>query len=115
MSESATKVGSTTPSSRTHRTVSSTWNLRGKRVAVVVFSTYPFDPRSRRGAEALASERMNVDVVCLMEAGKEPKRETLKGVDILRVPLKRRRGGIFSYVFQYLAFLLISSIVLAVR
>src|SRR5438552_6955796 len=99
----------------TFRTASSTSNLRGKRVAVVVFSTYPFDPRSRRGAEALAKERMNVDLVCLMEAGKEPKRETLKGVDILRVPLKRRRGGIFSYVFQYLAFLLISSAIVAAR
>ena len=99
----------------TFRTASSTSNLRGKRVAVVVFSTYPFDPRSRRTAEALAKERMNVDLVCLMEAGREPKRETLNGVDILRVPLKRRRGGIFSYVFQYLAFLLISSIILAVR
>ena len=97
------------------QTASSTWNLRGKRVAVVVFSTYPFDPRSRRAAEALVNERMNVDVVCLMEAGREPKRETLNGVDILRVPLTRRRGGIFRYIFQYLAFLLISSFILAVR
>src|SRR2546427_10016334 len=99
----------------TFRTASSTSNLRGKRVAVVVFSTYPFDPRSRRTAEALAKERMNVDLVCLMEAGREPKRETLNGVDILRVPLTRRRGGIFRYIFQYLAFLLISSFILAVR
>jgi len=97
------------------QTASSTWNLRGKRVAVVVFSTYPFDPRSRRAAEALVNERMNVDVVCLMEAGREPKRETLNGVNVLRVPLKRHRGGIFSYIFQYLAFLLISSIIVAVR
>jgi len=115
MSESATKVGLTTPSSRPNRTVSSTWDLRGKRVAVVLFCTYPFDPRSRRAAEALVNERMNVDVVCLMEAGREPKRETLNGVDILRVPLTRRRGGIFRYIFQYLAFLLISSFILAVR
>src|SRR5256712_5073074 len=99
----------------TFRTASSTSNLRGKRVAVVVFSTYPFDPRSRRTAEALAKERMNVDLVCVMDAGREAKREPLNGVHILRVPLKRRRGGIFSYIFQYLAFLLISSIIVAVR
>jgi len=115
MSESATKVGLTTPSSHPHRTVSSTWNLRGKRVAVVIFSTYPFDPRSRRSAEALVNEGMNVEVVCLMEAGRDPKRETFNGVDVLRVPLKRRRGGIFRYVFQYMAFLLFSSIILGVR
>jgi len=61
------------------------------------------------------NEGMNVEVVCLMEAGRDPKRETFNGVDVLRVPLKRRRGGIFRYVFQYMAFLLFSSIILGVR
>ena len=58
---------------------------------------------------------MNVDLVCLMEAGREPKRETLNGVDILRVPLRRRRSGMFGYVVRYLAFLLLSSVIVAAR
>src|SRR4029077_3818987 len=45
----------------------------------------------------------------------DPKHETLNGVDILRVPLRRQRSSIFRYVFQYLAFLLISTIVLGIR
>ena len=82
---------------------------------MVLFSYYPIDPRPRRAAETLVKEGMNVDVICLMEAGRDPKREKLNGVDILRVPLKRRRGGIFAYAFQYLAFLLISSTIIAIR
>src|SRR2546426_3181292 len=103
------------PSRRQHRTVPTTGRLRRPRVAMVVFSYYPMDPRPRRFAEAFAKEGMKVDVICLREAGTDPKRETLNGVHILRVPLKRRRGGIFRYVFQYAGFLLISMTVLGVR
>jgi glycosyltransferase involved in cell wall biosynthesis len=90
------------------------WRLRGKRVAMLAFSYYPLDPRPRRTAEALADEGMNVDVICLKEAA-EPKRETLHGVEILRLPLKRRRGGMFEYVFQYAAFIVMAFSVLAAR
>ena len=34
-------------------------------VAMVVFSSYPFDPRVRREAEALAAKGISVDVICL--------------------------------------------------
>jgi glycosyltransferase involved in cell wall biosynthesis len=82
---------------------------------MVVFSHYPTDPRPRRSAEALVKEGIEVEVICLKGAGMDPKRETLNGVDILRVPLKHQRGGISRYVLQYLAFLLISTAVLGVR
>lgn len=81
---------------------------------MVLFSYYPMDPRPRRSAEALVNEGMTVEVVCLREAD-DPRRQTWNGVDILRVPLQRRRGGLFGYVYQYLAFLLMSSVILAVR
>jgi glycosyltransferase involved in cell wall biosynthesis len=89
--------------------------LRGKRAAVVVFSHYPSDPRPRRAAEALVQLGMNVEVVCLKQDKYESRREIYKGVSIRRISLKRRRGGKFSYIFQYLAFLLISFVVLAYR
>ncbi len=89
--------------------------LRGKRVAVVVFSHYPSDPRPRRAAEGLVQLGMNVEVLCLRQDKSEPRRETYNGVSIRRISLKRRRGGKFSYVFQYSAFLVISFVTLAFR
>ena len=38
--------------------------LRGKRVGMVVFSSYPADPRPRRAAEALLKEGMQLDLIC---------------------------------------------------
>lgn len=93
---------------------SKTWRLHGKRVAMVMFSYHPADPRPRRAAEALVSQGMTVDMICLRE-DKEPKREVLNGVDVRRVPITRHRGGIFGYVFQYSAFLLMASVIIAMR
>ena len=103
------------PSSRERPTVSSSWRLRGKRVAMVSFSTCPYDPRPRRAATALVNEGMSVDLICLNGKESELKREDLNGVDIFRVPVTRRRGGLFEYTFQYSAFLLVSAAILAVR
>ncbi len=89
--------------------------LGGKRVAMVLFSHYPADPRPRRAAEALVHEGMRVEVICLKQAARDPRRDTVHGVDIARVPLERRRGGVLGYVFQYSAFLLVSALILAAR
>ena len=89
--------------------------LRGKRVAVVVFSHYPSDPRPRRAAEVLVQLGMKVEVICLRQDKCEPRREIYKGVRIRRISLKRRRGGKFSYVFQYSAFIFVSFVALAFR
>jgi glycosyltransferase involved in cell wall biosynthesis len=89
--------------------------VRGKRAAVVLFSYYPGDPRPRRAAEALVNEGMTVDLICLREAGTDPRRETVNGVDVRRVPLRRRRGGTFGYLFQYVSFLAVALGILAAR
>jgi glycosyltransferase involved in cell wall biosynthesis len=89
--------------------------LAGKRAAVVVFSYYPGDPRPRRAAEALVAEGMKVDLICLRESAADARRETVNGVDVLRVPLRRRRGGTLGYLTQYLVFLLTSLAILAGR
>ena len=81
--------------------LSGTGSLRGKRVAVVVFSHYPSDPRPRREAETLAQLGMKVEVISLRQNDQEPLREIFNGVNILRVPLKHWRGGRFSNAFQY--------------
>jgi glycosyltransferase involved in cell wall biosynthesis len=79
-----------------------------------MFSYYPGDPRPRRAVDALVGEGMEVELICL---GSEnaPRREKLNGIKVLRVPLKNRRGGKFAYAFQYAAFILISSAILALR
>ena len=56
------------------------WKLRGKRAAVLLFSYYPADPRPRRAAEALASEGVTIDVVCLQKDETEPRQEIINGV-----------------------------------
>jgi glycosyltransferase involved in cell wall biosynthesis len=95
--------------------VSSASCLRGKRVAMVLFSIYPIDPRARRAAEALTNAGMHVDLICITNDEKDPKRETVNGVDILRIPFRYYRGTKFQYLFRYSTFILISLVILAVR
>jgi len=89
--------------------------LAGQRVAAVVYSNYPADPRPRRAAEALVREGASVEVICLKEGDDEPQHEIFNGVDITRVPLKRRRGGKLSYLTQYGTFILLAGTILAFR
>jgi len=91
-----------------------TERLRGKRVGVVMFSFYPNDPRPRRALEAMVHEGMFVDLICLRGEG-SPAREVQGSVEVFRIPLKRRRGGMLAYFYQYAAFILLSSAILAWR
>jgi glycosyltransferase involved in cell wall biosynthesis len=86
--------------------------LRGKRAAVVLYSYYASDPRPRRETEALRRAGMEVDVICLREDN-EPRREIIEGVNIHRIPLKRRRAGKLTYALQYASFLLSASALLS--
>ena len=94
--------------------VSSKERLHGKRVAMLLYSHYPEDPRPRRAVSALISEGMQVDLVCL-GSGSAPRHEILDGIDVLRIPLKHRRGGKLAYAYQYGVFILISSVIFALR
>lgn len=96
------------------RAITSSLRLSGKKAAMVVFSTYPFDPRPRRTVEALTKEGMTIDLICEGEE-KSPKRESLDSLEITRIPIKHRRGGALSYAYQYTAFILISAGILARR
>jgi glycosyltransferase involved in cell wall biosynthesis len=89
--------------------------LSGARVVAVLFSDYPADPRPRRAAEALAEAGACVEVICLKETDQETQRETFHGVHITRLPLRRRRGGKLSYIWQYGAFILLAGAILAGR
>lgn len=64
--------------------------------------------------DALLEAGMQVDLICLGDSG-EPARERIDGLKILRVPIVHRRGGKFSYVSEYSAFIAIVGLVFAVR
>jgi glycosyltransferase involved in cell wall biosynthesis len=81
---------------------------------MVSFSAYPADPRPRRAADALLTEGMTVDYLCLTD-GKAPKREVLNGINVLRLPVTHRRGGKLAYVYEYSAFILMTAAVLGLR
>ncbi|MGB6691501.1 MAG: glycosyltransferase family 4 protein [Terracidiphilus sp.] len=81
---------------------------------MVAFSFYPADPRIRRAAEALLAEGMNMDLICEGQEG-IPSRESRDHLEIIRVPVRRHRGGALSYAYQYFSFIMIASAVLAWR
>lgn len=75
------------------------------RIAMVVFSYYPSDTRVRREAEALHEKGITVDVICLKHK-RAAKTEKVHGVNVYRISLKRSRGGVLRYFFEYGYFLL---------
>lgn len=84
---------------------------RAPRVAVVAYCEYPWDPRVRREAEALVSHGYAVDAITVRpRSGRSA--SSLGGVTIHEVPLSIKRGGKARYAFQYLLFLLLSSVLL---
>jgi glycosyltransferase involved in cell wall biosynthesis len=83
-------------------------------VAMVTFSPYPFDPRPRRAVDALVGEGASIDLICLGNEG-TPKREVLNGVNVLRLRIKHDRRSKFAYAYRYAAFILISSVIFALR
>jgi glycosyltransferase involved in cell wall biosynthesis len=64
--------------------------------------------------DALLKEGMSIDLICLADDN-APKREKTGQLNVLRVPIRHRRGGIFSYAYNYTAFILVSAVILAVR
>jgi glycosyltransferase involved in cell wall biosynthesis len=89
--------------------------LAGKRVAVIMYSTYPTDPRPRRAAEALVKEGASVEVICLKETDEESQQGFFNGVNITRVPIKHQRGGKISYLVRYGSFIMLCAVILVYR
>lgn len=82
--------------------------LKSKRAAVLLYSTYPADPRPRRAAEAMVEAGMEVDLFCLAEEDNEPAKEVVGGVNVFRFAMARKRAGKASYFWQYGRFLFAS-------
>src|SRR6185312_5595073 len=89
-------------------------HLRGKRVGLVVLSSYPHDPRPRRVADAMVQQGMAVDYICQEDAN-APSRERHQGIDVFRIPIQHRRAGKLNYSYEYSAFILASAGILLQR
>lgn len=72
---------------------------------MIVHSYYEEDPRVRREAESLVAAGWEVDVIGLRNADL-PERETINGVNLRRLPVRRHQGaGLGTYLWEYGAFL----------
>jgi glycosyltransferase involved in cell wall biosynthesis len=81
---------------------------------MVTFSSYPDDERPRRVIDAFRDEGMFVDLICLGNSNYD-KAETADNLKITRIPMKHRRGGKFTYAFQYGSFILVATLLFALR
>jgi glycosyltransferase involved in cell wall biosynthesis len=81
------------------------------RICVVRAFFVPDDVRVRREINALADAGHRVTVVCMRSPG-SVRRERYGDVEIHRLPMTHRRGGILRYAFEYLAFPLLAALYL---
>lgn len=77
-------------------------------VVMVAYTYYPWDPRVRRESETLARMGRRVTVVCARNEDELP-RESVRGVEVVRVPKPILRGGPWRYAFQYASFMLLAA------
>jgi glycosyltransferase involved in cell wall biosynthesis len=74
-------------------------------ILMIVHAYYEEDPRVRREAETLAAQGWEVDVIGLRN-GDAPSAETLNGVNVRRLPVRRHQGaGLPVYLWEYGVFL----------
>lgn len=74
-----------------------------RRALLVSHSYYLRDTRLRRHAEALVSDRWDVEVLCARDEG-EARRSNVNGVRVTRLPSRRHRGSKARYLFEYASF-----------
>jgi len=81
------------------------------RICVVRAFFVPDDVRVRREINALADAGHRVTVICMRSPG-SVRRERYGDVEIHRLPMTHRRGGILRYAFEYVAFPLLAALYL---
>ncbi len=79
------------------------------RVCVIRHDYYPRENHVRRDAEALRDAGYQVDIICL-KLKNEEKFELLNGINVYRIPVSHRRGGILRYMVEYGFSFLLSSV-----
>lgn len=75
--------------------------VRARRVCCIRHSIYPEEATHRREVEALLRAGCETHVICLARDGGTWGEETVHGVFVHRLPLRRKRGTIMRYVYDY--------------
>ncbi len=81
-----------------------------RRICIVRQGYYPDDPRVRRDVASLVAAGWDVTLVCIRKPS-QPSFEGSGPVSVHRLPLEHHRTGAARYLFEYLAFLLLASVV----
>lgn len=86
------------------------------RICVLAYTTYKFDNRVRRCAEALSKRGDQVDVIAIRKE-LQSKFEIFNNVNVYNIQRRRHseKSGKFSYLFRLLRFAIKSSMVLTVK
>ena len=79
------------------------------RVLLIRQGSFPLDARVRREVESLLDAGHEVDVISLRREG-QPGRETWRGANAYRPPLRHRREGSLTYVLEHLAFMTMATL-----
>ncbi|MCB0155796.1 MAG: glycosyltransferase family 4 protein [Anaerolineae bacterium] len=99
-------------------TVDNSTQTTALRHCMVVYAYYPLaETRVQRQAEALAEQGHQVDVICLrLSKNREPRRETVRGVNVYRLPIIRPTHpwfvGAVPRFFLYIAFTMMAALLL---
>jgi len=93
-------------------------NKHKAHVGMLVHQYYPKDLRVRREAEALVEAGYRVEVVCLRapkepRKNREPYKDKVNGVQVYRLPIIRKRGKTFRYLYEYLGLMILGGLILA--
>lgn len=81
-----------------------------KKYCHLVFDEYPKDPRVRRYSNVLKENGYFVIVICITN-GKSPLLEKSYNEIIIRIPIKKTRGGGLRRIFEYTVFQLYATII----
>ncbi len=79
--------------------------MNRNRIAMVVFSSYPQDPRVRREAEALEEKGYLLDIFCL-KYNDQAKKEKYGNITVYRSSVSRSRSWKIMYILEYSLFIL---------
>lgn len=85
-----------------------------KRVCMIRQNYFPEEAHLRKNVDALTEAGFRVDVICLREQGAAA-REDYRGGTVYRLPLTHRRSTKVRYLFEYMAFFVMASLLLAYR
>ncbi|MBN2002385.1 MAG: glycosyltransferase family 4 protein [Anaerolineae bacterium] len=85
-----------------------------KHVCLVRHNYYPENVLVYREAMALRDYGYDVDVICLRGRSETPSEE-VDGIHVTRLPLRRVKGGVLRYIYDYTSFFLLAMGVLAIR